>query len=239
MKKTALLTLCTIFPLILTAGCVPGSVAGRGTSEEYSFEVNDFTKIQTALFCNVEYYYSPVNSVTLKIQPNLLEHITVEVSNGTLIVSSKRSISWSGTSTPTLTVSSPVLTGLDLNGAGEFAAHDKITGESFTLSLDGAGSGSAELDVDVLNASIAGAGSFNLSGRADTASLRLDGTGRFNALSLQTKDADISIAGSGAVSIACSDNLKVDAAGIGEVQYRGSPELDVTRGGIVRVNRVD
>jgi hypothetical protein len=169
---------------------------------------------------------------------NLLDYIVVEESGGVLTVRSTRSINVSN-NPPVLTVSSPELKNVSLAGAGVFTANDTIVTEGFTLRLDGAGTGKANLDVDSLSVHMAGAGSFDLSGRADTADFRLAGAGEINALSLQTRDATVNLAGVGAVKLSCSDNLSIIAGGVGTVEYRGSPSIDISRGGLVSVRRVD
>ena len=40
------------------------------------------------------------------------------------------------------------------------------------------------------------------------------------------------------VIISCSENLRVVAGGVGAVEYKGSPSVDVSRGGLVRVRNV-
>jgi len=221
MKRFLPLTLCAMLVIMCLTGCVtvslsPGGVAGEGDLESYTFTVGEITEIRVELLCNIEYYAAPSGTVTLALQPNLLEYITVEESRGVLTVSSARNIYWSN-KTPVLTVSTPVLNRLHLAGAGTFTAHDPITADSFTLKLDGAASGKADLDVDRLSVSVSGAGDFALSGTADTADFSLAGAGTIDALPLQTRETSISLSGVGIVRISCSDNLKIDAGGMGSV----------------------
>lgn len=235
---------CMVLAVVLGAGCVSvnftgfDAVTGRGEFRGYTYTVSDFTKIETALYCDINYHYSTNTTVSLLIQPNLAELVTVKVIGDTLVVNTTQRISWSGAKAPILNVGTPVLEELSMAGAGMFIAHDIIAGESFAVSLAGAGQALAELDVNLFTANLAGAGSMELTGRADTAVLTLAGAGSIDALDLQVKDADIDIAGAGSVSIGCSDNLLARLNGVGSVEYRGNPSLDVRRNGIGSVSQV-
>jgi hypothetical protein len=156
-----------------------------------------------------------------------------------LTVRSTRNITINDGRTPVLTIRTPELKSLSLAGAGVLTAHDTITTDSFSLRLEGAASGNADLDVDNLSISMSGAGSFDLSGRADAADINLSGAGAVEALSLHVLDATITLAGIGTVRISCSENLRVIAGGMGSVEYRGSPAVDINRGGFVSVRQVE
>jgi hypothetical protein len=246
MKKIVLFALCAA--LLCLSGCViPGfyyggggiSVSGRGELERYEIPVGEYSRVRIEGFCSVNYYSASSDTVTLEIQENLREYYIVEVVGRELVVRYTRRVNFSNFKTPVLTVSVPVLERLDLAGAGTFTAYDPITADSFTLNLAGAGSGTAELNVDRLIVDVAGAGSFELTGTADTADVGIAGAGELKALSLQTRIANIDMAGAGTVKIACSEKLTVDAAGMGTVEYRGSPSLDINRSGLVSVRQVD
>jgi hypothetical protein len=246
LSKLVTLALCSVFLIITLVGCVsvnfsPGSVGGvtgSGNQETYTFSIGEITGIRVEMHCNIEYYSAPSDTVTLLVQPNLREYIVVEESGGVLIVRSTRSINTLN-NPPVLTVSVPLLKSISLAGAGTITTHDTIVSEEFTLRLDGAGSGNVDLDVDKLSVNMAGAGSFDLSGRADAADFTLAGAGDVNALSLQTREATVNLAGVGTVRLSCSDRLSVIAGGLGTVEYKGSPNVDVTRGGLVSVQKVD
>ena len=252
MKKITLLALCAALIAIVAPGCVSvnfagtmqnGSpVTGRGELEQYTFNVSEITEIKVELFCNVEYYAAPSNTVTLEIQPNLMEFVTVEESGGILTVRSSRTINWSGwpnTNVPVLTVSTPALNRLNLMGAGSFTTHDTITADSFALDTAGALTGSADFDVDSITVSMSGAGDIKLTGIADTAWLSMSGAGSLNALELRTRDTNINLAGAATVKISCSESLTINAGGVGSIEYRGNPRLDLTRGGMVSIRQVD
>ena len=244
MKKVLILMLCAAFAALSLSGCVSVSftgfstVVGSGQPERYEFNVGEITEVRIMLHCDIDYYSALSDTVTLEIHPNLREYVIVEESGGVLTVRSTRNFSWSGT-TPVLTIGAPSLRIVSLSGAGRFTAHDRITADSFSFDLSGAGRGKAELDVGNLLVNLSGAGDLEITGSADTADLTLAGAGNLDALSLQTREASISLAGAGVVSISCSERLVISASGVGSVQYRGSPTVDLSRGGFVNVRQVN
>jgi hypothetical protein len=86
---------------------------------------------------------------------------------------------------------------------------------------------------------MSGAGSFELSGRADNAEIELSGAGELKAFSLQIREASVALSGAGTIRINCYEKLSVDASGAGTVEYRGSPSLSLNRSGVVGIRKVD
>ena len=245
MKRITPLALCVFLvpALSVLSGCVvvnplQGGIVGKGDPEIYSVSVGEINEIKGELFCNIQVFATPSDTITLEIQPNLREYVMVEESAGVLTVRTTRNIIWSDNA-PVLTVSTSALNHLSLTGAGDFTANDPIIADSFTLDLAGAGTGKAELDVRTLFVTMSGAGSYTLSGKAETADLRMDGAGKIDALALQTQNAMVRLSGIGAIRIACSEALRIEAGGMGTVEYRGSPSVDLSRDGLVSVKKVD
>ena len=248
MKRTIIVILCIMLSVVFLTGCVSvnfspftaGGVTSSSTMEVFSITTGEITEVRVEMLCNIEYYSDPSDTVSLRIQQDLMDHVTVTESGGVLTVRSTRNINVSNPNlTPVLTVSSPSLERVTHAGAGKFTTIDPITGDSFSLNIAGAADGNIKLDVRELTVSLAGAGSFELSGIADNADISMAGAGRIEALDLATSTASIDMSGAGSVRISCSEALTVTAGGVGSVEYRGSPTLDITRGGLVTVKQID
>jgi len=245
MKRLICALLCTVLLIACLSGCVSvninpwmATMTGRGALEPYEIPVPEFTGIWVEFFCEIHYYASESDTVTLEIQPNLRDHVSVRVENGVLHVTSDRARISTGSKTPVLTVYTPTLTRLQIVGAVTFTAHDTIVADSRDFNLAGAGQGTAGLEVGSLNAGLSGAGSFTFSGTADTAELKLAGAGNLDALGLQTRDAQVSLSGAGRVGISCSEFLQVKGDGLGSVEYKGSPKIERDIGGLVSMRQV-
>jgi len=248
MKRIIILALSVALIAVFLTGCVTlnfspngrTGVAGRGSMEVFTFNVNEITEVRVEMLCNIVYHSAPSDTVTLEVQSNLMEYIRVEESGGVLTVRATRNLNISGTgNTPVLTVSSPSLGRVFHAGAGRFNAVDPITVDDFSINIAGAADARAVLDVQNLSVTLAGAGSLELSGTADRADISMSGAGSLNALELHTRSASINLAGVGTVRISCSDDLSIVAGGVGTVEYRGSPTLDLARGGLVTVRQVN
>ena len=234
--------LCTVIGL---CGCVivnftdRNVVRGRGDRELYEIRTGQFSSISVEGNTEIHYYAAERDYITLEIQPNLRDYYVVEVINGNLTIRPTRRLDFNSSRTPVLTVSSPVLEQLTISGACTFTAHDIISADTFTLRISGAGEGRAQLDVERFFANISGTGSFDLSGRADTVDLRLSGTGDLDALSLQSREGAVRLSGTGRVGISSYEHLTIVASGTGSIEYRGSPNMNLSNSGIVSIRQVD
>jgi hypothetical protein len=243
MRKTILIVLCAF--VLFFSGCVvvnytdANAISGKGTPEKYVINVGQYDGIKAEGLCEIQYYASPSNTVTLEVQPNLREYFEVEVENGELIVRTTKRINYNSGKTPVLTVSTPTLNSLTIAGACTFKTIDKIKTDTFYLEISGAGEGKAELDVNRLKTNMSGAGSFELSGKADNADIKVSGAGELKAFSLQIREASVNFSGAGAIRISCSEKLSIEASGAGTVEYKGSPILSVNTRGAVSIKKAN
>jgi len=215
------------------------SVAARGNQATYEFKVGEYSKIRVEGLYEIHYYAAPSDTVTLAVQSNVREYYRVEVKDDELIVRTTRTINFGSNKAPVLTVSTPVLDRLIVEGASSITTYNKITANSLTLVFTGAGSGRIELDVDSVSLEMSGAGKYQLSGRADYANFNMSGAGELNALSLPTREAVVNLSGAGTARVSCSENLRINANGAGTVEYRGSPTLNINRSGVVSIRQIN
>jgi len=217
------------------------SVTAKGDLESYEINVGQFSGIKVQGYCEINYYAAggKPGTVILEVQPNVREYFIVEVVNNDLVLRTKKRVNFPFRKNPVLTVYSSEMNRIVIDGASAFTAHDKITSDSLTVSLRGAGSGVAELDVNHLSVEISGAGNYKLSGRAETAGLILSGTGDLDALALVTRDASVDLTGAGTIKVHCNGFLNIRANGLGTVEYRGNPGLNLNRGGLVSIRQVN
>lgn len=245
MKKVLTSALFAILTAAFFSGCVVVSlvdgntVSPKGERVNHDFKVGQYNKVKIEGYCEVHYYSASSDTVTLAVQPNVLEYYKVEVLDGELVVRTSKRILYGSNNKPILKISTPDLNRITIEGAGVFTAYDKITTDSLDFILTGAGKGKAELEAGKISADLSGAGKLELSGRADTAVLNMTGAGELNALSLQTREARVDLDGAGKVSIHCTDNLRIEADGAGAVEYRGSPNLNINRNGLVSIKQVN
>jgi len=247
MRKNILIVLCPLLVLCFSS-CVVVSfmhtdaVAGKGAPEKYEIKVGEYNRIKVEGGAwEIQYYSAPSDTVTLEIQPNLREYFAAEVINGELIVRNTKRINFYSKKSlfPVLTVSTPALSSLTITGACNFKTIDKIKTDTFKLEIRGAGDGKAELDVNSLKTNMSGAGSFELFGKADNAEIKFGGAGELIASSLQIREASVNFSGAGTIRINCSEKLSIEARGVGLVEYKGSPNLNLSTNGPVSIRKVN
>lgn len=83
------------------------------------------------------------------------------------------------------------------------------------------------IDAENLKASLfTGRGILVLTGRADKATYSLAGVGTIEADGVETREAEVKLAGTGAIGVQASEKLKIRGSGSGTVYVKGAPEID-------------
>jgi hypothetical protein len=141
---------------------------------------------------------------------------------------------------------------------GEFDAID--VAEKFSLSNSGSvkaifsavntellsisASGAANIAIDALQANNLQAhasGSMKLAingGSVQEQEYRISGSGRIDAVELQSNNAKISISGSGKATVWAEESVKVSVSGSGSIFYKGNPDVDQHVSGSGKVKKV-
>jgi hypothetical protein len=82
-----------------------------------------------------------------------------------------------------------------------------------------------------------GAGSIRASGSVERLEARIDGSGALDLDGLQTREADVSVRGSGRAQVSVSGALEAEVDGHGSVVYRGDPIVWAGGSGAGNVSR--
>ena len=207
MKAFAILAIVACS--LLVSGCVfvkfkdggftksDKKIAGNGVISEKTFEIGDFSRIKMNVPADVDYSVADTPSMVVKLDENLMEYLTVEVEDGVLKVGSSLG-SMSRFKKLYIRLTSSALSALECNGAVDFTADGPVSGESFTMKVNGAAdvemkdldvrtakfevNGAGDLDVHLADAeevslTISGAGDATLSGKAGETSVEINGAG--------------------------------------------------------------
>ena len=222
--RTSLALLLAVLVIMALSACINigggiGSVSGQGPMVERDFQVAEFTSLNISGAFNITWRESADVSVTVVMQENLFEHLSVSVTGGTLALESERGFSVSVGNTPRLYINSPLIEGISSEGAVTASDWDTVHSQNFTINVEGAANIDLEMEVNTLNLVSAGAANINLTGNVDNANLRIDGAGN--------------------VEITVSEQLDVVLNGVGRVRYRGNPVVTRDISGIGTVSRAD
>lgn len=258
MMKKLIAVFAALVLMVSVSGCVTvgfsengkGSVQGKGNMTTVDFSCGDFSKLAVDIgFYNnsgnttAMLYYTAEKSdkVTFEIQEDLVQYLTVTTDKGVLTIDSEKSFEITDESKiPKIYVSAPMLEELRIGGAVRLEKADKITADSFKLSISGVCyGGNLDLEVKNLNVNLSGVSDVRLNGTADSVFIKADGVSSLMAFGLQTKEADVRLAGVGDVEISCSDKLKAEVHGVGGIRYKGNPEMSIRENGLGRVTQAD
>jgi hypothetical protein len=148
-------------------------------------------------------------SLTVTADDASLRDLQVQVSNGVLVVETRRHGGWfQRRATTKLQIEAASLDSVLLNGAGDFNLHE-VSGEKITLVM-------------------AGAGRLSAAGRINSLDARIDGAGSVELAKLTAVDAEVSVNGAGSLSVCATGTLNATVNGVGSITYSCNPQKAVT-----------
>ena len=89
---------------------------------------------------------------------------------------------------------------------------------------------------DDLRATASGSGNYDLKGKVKSQTITISGVGNYTAGDLESSQAEVTVSGSGNVTLWVSEKLDIRVAGFGNVNYYGQPSVaqSITGGGGVK-----
>ena len=174
-------------------------VVGSGVVKSESRPIGDFQRIEFKGGGKIEFAVDPAAKCEIEIDDNLLELISTEVLDGTLVISSTGS--YQSSKGLTVRLASTSLNGLIVSGGCDFR---------------GTGLNSDEFKINVN-----GSGKVNLQGQAKKLSVNIAGSGDIRSEEFAADDVSVNIQGSGSLVGQANKTLNVEIAGSGSVDYTG------------------
>lgn len=235
---SALIAAGTIFYTSLDAPKLRAAPGGSGIAlfsgelAEEQRALQPFTELHLPGSGKVRLRIGAEPSVTVRTGRNALVRVSTTVTGKRLVLS----VSGSAPSVE-YEVTAPSLERIQISGSGEVRILDEVAGAA--LSVDIAGSGSAELAVAVekLTIGILGSGNVSVRGTADSLTLRGLGSGDLDAENLNGTEASITVLGSGDTDLGTFETLQVLIAGSGDLSYAGNPEISAKTPGSGEIRR--
>lgn len=172
------------------------------------------------------------HSVTAEGDQDILDHLKIEVENGTLKIGQKEGRwSWNNRKPAVIRVAAPSLKAAALAGSGDIRI-DRVQGDSFAGSIAGSGDLDVQsLDVGKASFSIAGSGDIRATGRAGRTEVNIAGSGDVGIDGLASTDAAVSIVGSGNAHVRAARSAEVSIMGSGDVRVAGGAKCTVNSRG--------
>ena len=136
-----------------------------------------------------------------------------------------------------ITVTARELKRIEIRGAADVVAAEPLTVKEIQVRISGAGS--VRLDkvkAEKLEVNIAGIGSAQAAGSADTLQVRISGRGAYLGENLASKWATLSVSGAGDVKVWATKELTASVSGVANVDFWGGATVTRNNSGITHWN---
>ncbi|MCX2741106.1 head GIN domain-containing protein [Pontibacter anaerobius] len=227
MKVQKLATLLASVALLTTfSSCDEGGycLEGEGEVESRTLELSKLRGVDVSGDTKVYIKRGDEQHVEVRGQANILDELETEMENGVWSVGFDRCLRNHEPVEVYITV--PQLEQASVGGSGLIELEDVFKGRSFETSVSGSGDVLLRLATRELNARISGSGTIRAAGVADVQDVSISGSGKYLGYDLNSREAEISISGSGKSEVEVSDRLDVEISGSGRVHYSGDPSVN-------------
>lgn len=211
-------------------------VDGSGQAETVSFDFDSFDEIDlTSTFeAEITVVEGPP-SVEVTVDDNLVERLDVTVDNNELKVGFKRG-NIDAVVTPTVVVSMPSLTELDVSGASA-ARVDGVGGPKLSVDVSGAGEADINGMVEELQVDLSGASILTMTGGGDRVVADLSGASTLDLTELEATSAEIDFSGASDGLFGPLDSVSGDISGGSSLSVPDGADLSVETSGGSSVTR--
>jgi hypothetical protein len=198
---TLVLVLASLACSTLSVGTNPVTGSGKVASEVRN--VPDFTSVELAGSADVNILLGDAQSVNVQTDDNILPLIGTKVVNGRLVIGTKPFTNITTSNGVVVTVAMRSLQRVTLSGSGNLRV-GAMSGPSLLVELPGSG----DITVD---------------GTTEHVSVSVPGSGNVLCSELKAHVADVTLLGSGTVTVYADQNVNASLAGSGTIHYEGNP----------------
>lgn len=201
-------------------------VKGNGNTITETRNTSAYESISVAGSFDVFLVKGSEGEIELKGEENLLEHLSVSVKNGVLVLKVKDNINLSPSWNKGISIRVPVeeIEAVKLSGSGDISSNFTLESSDFDAAISGSGDISLTIDSKRLDVKISGSGDIDLHGNTEDMNVKVSGSGDVNAYDLKAENATVMVSGSADVKVSVSGSLDAKVAGSGDVHYKGNPK---------------
>ncbi len=218
---TLLFTSCD--DMTVQTGDGSDKVKGNGVFTTEERAISSFNQISLEGVFNVYLIQKSKESIRIEADENILPYIITEVENNILTVKMKDDSKIIKVKKINVYVTLADINKLETKGVGLLNCMGKLNLRNVELNLNGVGATKLNLDCDVLDIHSELVGALQLSGTANELKIKHKGIGAFEAFNFKAKKLSLESDGVGKAEVYASEELIVDAKGIGGVIYKGNP----------------
>lgn len=189
------------------------------------------------------YTQADFNGVNIVAGENLLELISTEVENGTLVIENRNTCNWVRSFNPVIKIEifSTDLSEITYFGHGTLDFNNQLNTDTFLVNM-WESSGDLSFNVDAIYVELkshTGTGTITCIGEADELVAFIGGNGFVESLDCQADKVLAVNENTGELRINCQQNLKANITSRGDIFYRGSPSIELNNSGSGRLINVN
>jgi hypothetical protein len=214
---------CHAVGVLALAGCVE-TYDGNGVLGEEARTATGFDRVSVRGSLDVELEPGDF-AVAVRIDQNLLSRVATRVDGRSLLVRFDGNLG-DHLPGPNVSIRLPLLSDVELNGAGRLVATGFDGEDPANVELSGSGEVRWSGSTDALDVVLNGSGTLTVAGEATRADYYLAGAGTLDAKELTAEAANIEVEGTGNVQATVDGRVDASVNGSGTIELFG----DVTRG---------
>lgn len=218
--------LVAVMGLVTFSSCE--KLEGEGPLTTEVRDLQGFRSVSSSIGGQVYYKIGNTYRVELQAQRNILEVLQTRIVGTELVVKVKDGVNLRAHEPITVTITAPVLEGVNLSGSGDLEVQGVVDTDNLSLRVSGSGNIlTGELQIaDKLTATISGSGNIVTGlGSVVNENLRVSGSGHMDLHTLQGVHGVTEISGSGHIKLRLSQTLDASISGSGSVFYAGTPQV--------------
>ena len=231
-KKQSVIIIASLF--LATSSYAQWSkktIKGNGNMTTVTRSTSEYDGVKCAGSFDYILVSGTEGNIKIEGEENLLEYIITEVKDNNLNVKVKHNKNLRSSKNHPIKITIPFrdISSVSLSGSGDLYNKDRLSTSNLKISLAGSGDVVLMVDTHELKGSLAGSGDLTFKGNTDYLMAEIAGSGDFNAFELTSKNAEVSVAGSGDAEVNCTESIKARVAGSGDIRYKGNPEKEDTK----------
>jgi hypothetical protein len=226
-----------------------GTVRGSGTVVEETRSVNGVSGVELALPGTLHITMGNSESLRIEADDNLMEYIQTNVRVGRLVIESRQGINLRPTRPINYYLTVKELGSLVTSSDGNIETDD-LQSSSFSITISSSGNVSvsgldctslrvkvsssgnvkvSELAADSISVDISSSGNLDIQkGKVQQQDINISSSGEYRARDLESVSANVVLTSSGEATIRVSDRLTGRLTSSGNINYIGSPDINVS-----------
>jgi hypothetical protein len=229
MKKSIQLVVFSALFFTTIANAQWSKIKGNGKVVTEKRTTAGYDEINVSGFFDVVLVSGTEGAISIQGEENILPYIKVEVEGNVLKIYTEKNVNIDTKKDIVLTVPFEQISFVSLSGSGDVMSKNTIVSPTFKAKLSGSGDLTLDVKTADFESNLSGSGDVILTGSSDNFVSKTSGSGDVDAINLITKNANLTISGSGDMKVNCNQSLFARVSGSGNIEYKGDPQTKDTK----------